>query len=81
VRTLVGNGRDLCFIYGREGPAYHNWLVLIRREVRPAIARGRARMEVIPGTDHVFTPRAAQDRLVAVVRGWARDVAARMASG
>jgi len=77
VRALVAKGLDLCFVYAREGPAYHNWLVLLRREVRPAIAAGRARVEAIPRTDHVFTPRAAQDRLVAAVRGWARDVASR----
>ena len=77
VRSLVQKGLDLCFVYAREGPAYHNWLVLLRREVRPALARGAARIEAIPYTDHVFTPRAAQDRLVAVVRRWASDVARR----
>jgi hypothetical protein len=81
VRALVEKGVDLCFVYAREGPAYHNWLVLLRREVRPALARGRARVLAIPRTDHVFTPREAQDRLVAAVRSWASAVASRTASG
>jgi hypothetical protein len=75
VRALVEKGTDLCFVYAREGPAFHNWLVLLRRAARPALGRGRARVLAIPGTDHVFTPRAAQDRLVAAVRRWANDVA------
>jgi dienelactone hydrolase len=75
VRSLAERGVGLCFVYAREGPAYHNWLVLLRREVRGAIARGTARVVAIARTDHVFTPRAAQDRLVATVRDWARDVA------
>jgi hypothetical protein len=81
VRSLADRGVGLCFVYAREGPAYHNWLVLLRREVRGALARGTARVEAIARTDHVFTPRAAQDRLVAVVRDWARDVAGRRPAG
>jgi hypothetical protein len=77
VRALAERGVELCFVYAREGPAYHNWLVLFRREVRGAIARRTARVVSIARTDHVFTPRAAQDRLVDAVRGWARDVAGR----
>ena len=77
VRSLADRGVGLCFVYAREGPAYHNWLVLLRREVRGALARGTARVVAIARTDHVFTPRAAQDRLVAAVRDWARDVAGR----
>jgi len=79
VRALVEKEVDLCFVYAREGPAYHNWLVLLRREVRPALVRGWARVLAIPRTDHVFTPRAAQDRLVAAVRSWANAVASRRA--
>ena len=81
VRALVEKEVDLCFVYAREGPAYHNWLVLLRREVRPALARGRARVIALPRTDHVFTPRAAQDQLVAAVRSWANAVASGKASG
>jgi hypothetical protein len=75
VRSLADRGVGLCFVYAREGPAYHNWLGLLRREVRGALARGTARVLAIARTDHVFTPRAAQDQLVAAVRDWARDVA------
>ncbi len=81
VRSLADRGVGLCFVYAREGPAYHNWLVLLRREVRGALARGTARVVAIARTDHVFTPRAAQDRLVAAVRDWARDVAGRRPAG
>ena len=81
VRSLADRGVGLCFVYAREGPAYHNWLVLLRREVRGALARGTARVVAIARTDHVFTPRGAQDRLVAAVRDWARDVAGRRPAG
>jgi hypothetical protein len=81
VRALVEKKVDLCFVYAREGPAYHNWLVLLRPEARPALRRGRARLLVLAHTDHIFTPLAAQDRLVAAVRSWANDVAARSAAG
>jgi len=81
IRSLAERGVGLCFVYAREGPAYHNWLVVLRREVRGALARGTARVVAIARTDHVFTPRAAQDRLVAAVREWARDVAGRRPAG
>ncbi len=81
VRALVEKKVNLCFVYAQEGPAYHNWLVLLRREARPAVRQGRARLLVLAHTDHVFTPLAAQDRLVAAVRGWANDVAARTTAG
>ncbi|HEX9188113.1 MAG TPA: alpha/beta hydrolase, partial [Vicinamibacteria bacterium] len=81
VRALVAMDKDLCFVYASEGPAYHNWLTLLRREARPALRRERARVHVLPATDHVFTPRAAQDQLVAAVRGWASAVASRTAKG
>ncbi len=80
VRGVVAKGVDLCFVYAREGPAYHNYLALLRREVRPAIARGRARVKVISQTDHVFTPRPAQDALADAVREWAGGVARRLGS-
>lgn len=80
-RALVAKQIDLCFVYAREGPAHHNWLTLLRREVRPALRRGRARVLAIPATDHIFTPRAAQDRLVAAVRSWANAVASRSVDG
>jgi hypothetical protein len=81
VRALADKGVELCFVYAREGPAYHNWLVLLRREVQGAIARGTARVVAIARTDHVFTPRAAQDDLVDAVRGFARDLAGRRPAG
>ena len=81
VRALVERDLALCFVYAREGPAFHNWLALLRREVRPALRRGRATALTLPRTDHIFTPRAAQDRLVAGVRSWANAVASRRASG
>ena len=77
VRSLADRGVGLCFVYAREGPAYHNWLVLLRREVKGALARGTARVVSVARTDHVFTPRCAQDRLVAAVLDWAREVAGR----
>jgi hypothetical protein len=81
VRSLADRGVGLCFVYSREGPAYHNWLVLLRREVRGALARGTARVTAIAQTDHVFTPRAAQDRLVATVCDWVRNVAGQGPTG
>jgi hypothetical protein len=81
VRTLVEKKVDLFFVYAREGPAYHNWLVLLRPEARPALRGGRARVLALARTDHVFTPLAAQDRLVAAVRRWANEVAARATAG
>ena len=81
VRSLADRGVGLCFVYAREGPAYHNWLVLLRRAVRGALARGTARVVAIARTDHVFTPRVAQDRLVAAVREWACDAAGRGPAG
>jgi len=81
VRALVAKDLDLCFVYALDGPAHHNWLTLLRREARPALRRGRARALALRGTDHVFTPRAAQDRLVAAVRSWANAVASRKAGG
>ncbi|HXB57691.1 MAG TPA: alpha/beta fold hydrolase [Vicinamibacteria bacterium] len=79
LRRLTERGVDLCLVYSAESPAYHNYRTLLRREVRKAMARGRAQLEVITRTDHVFTPAAAQQRLVALLADWACHVAAREA--
>jgi hypothetical protein len=75
LRGLTDRGVHLCFVYSADSPAYHNYRTLLRREVRRAMARGTARLEVVRHTDHVFTPLAAQDRLTTVLVDWADEVA------
>jgi hypothetical protein len=77
IRQLIERRVDLCFVYSSESPAYLNYRRLLRREVRPALAARRARLEVLRHTDHVFTPAAAQAQLLAALASWAQDVAAR----
>jgi hypothetical protein len=80
VQALAARGVARHFVYAREGPAYHNWLVLLRPALRAALRSGLARVTTLTRTDHVFTPRAAQDRLLAAVRGWAQELHARAPS-
>ncbi len=75
LRRLVERGVDLCLVYSVDSPAYFNYQSLFRRAVYPALRAKRARLEVLRGTDHVFTPLAVQDRLVNALSDWARGVA------
>jgi hypothetical protein len=81
VRTLLERGVDLCFVYSAGSLAYFNYLSLLRRQVRRALSAGRARLRVLKDTDHVFTPLAVQETLVAAVRDWALAVAGRVGGG
>jgi Serine aminopeptidase, S33 len=74
VRQLLERGVHLCFVYSVDSPAYFNYRTLLGREVGPALRSKRARLEVLRGTDHIFTPLAVQERLVEAVAGWARGV-------
>lgn len=71
VRALLERGSRLCFVYSAESPAYFNYLALLRRDMRRPLASGMARLRVIERTDHVFTPLAAQQALLATMRDWA----------
>ena len=74
VKGLVERGAGVCFVYSSESPAYFNYLVLLRREMRRPRAKGRVRVQVLKQTDHVFTPLAVQDVLVETVRDWALTI-------
>jgi hypothetical protein len=79
IRGLLGRGAHICFVYSADSPAYFNYRTLLGRELRPALRSGRARLEVLRGTDHVFTPLAVQDRLVEALVAWAREAASEVA--
>lgn len=76
VRRLLERGVRLCLVYSSEGPAYFNYLSLLRRELRRAFRSGQARLHVGRNTDHAFTPLAAQDFLLETVGNWAAGFSA-----
>jgi pimeloyl-ACP methyl ester carboxylesterase len=71
VETLLARDVRLCLVYSSEGPAYFNYLQLLRKALRRALKKGQARLHVRRHTDHAFTPLAAQDFLMDAVSDWA----------
>jgi hypothetical protein len=77
VRGLLERDVRLCFVYSVESPAYFNYLTALRPRVRPFLRSGEARLVTFDRTDHVFSPHAVQDGVVAAVRAWAEGFSAR----
>jgi hypothetical protein len=75
LRALVARKAPLCLVYAASSPAYYNYRVLLEKDLAAARAGGLVRVEALSDTDHVFTPLAAQQRLVEVVQSWCASVA------
>jgi len=77
IQALAGRGTDLLLVYTGISAAYYNYKRLLRRKVSSAPLRERVRIEHLADSDHLFTLRPNRERLVELVRVWARDRAGR----
>jgi pimeloyl-ACP methyl ester carboxylesterase len=69
VRTLLGRGVDLLFVYSHPSPAEYNFRSILRREVAGS---AHVEVETFTDSDHTFTPLAHQSRVADRVVAWAR---------
>lgn len=75
VKTALAREARLLFLYSHDSPAYYNYRTLLKGRLGEEIERGLTRLERIGGTDHAFTPLAAQEAVVASVCRWVDSVA------
>jgi len=76
VKSALGRETRLLFLYSEDSPAYYHYQTLLKAPLAAETARGLARLERLGGTDHAFTPLAAQEALVATVCRWLEPVKA-----
>lgn len=75
MRRFAERGGALCLVYSAGNPAHYHYRTVLRRQL-DGVPADRLRVEVISGTDHVFTPLDSQGRLIDALCDWARTVAA-----
>jgi len=72
-RVLDRGGR-LLLVFSAGNPAHYNYRALLESGLSTHVASRRARVEIVDGADHAFTPLEAQYRLVASVESWFDEV-------
>jgi pimeloyl-ACP methyl ester carboxylesterase len=73
MRRFTERGGRLCLVYSADNPAHYHYRTVLRRDLEGAHPE-RLRVEVVPATDHVFTPLEAQARVVDVLGEWMKDL-------
>lgn len=69
MRAFADRGGALCLVYSADNPAHYHYAKVLRRELQ-GVPEGRVRVEVVPETDHVFTPLEAQARVLDALAEW-----------
>jgi hypothetical protein len=77
LKTLADREVQVELVYTGESPGYLHYRRLIRRPMRRWASRDRIRVQYLRDADHVFTLLQSQRRLLELVEGWMRGVAAR----
>jgi hypothetical protein len=70
VRALADRGTEILLTYTGGSPASFNYRRLLHHRIPRWHSRDRIRVEQFSDSDHVFTLRSNQRRLVAVVTAW-----------
>jgi alpha-beta hydrolase superfamily lysophospholipase len=70
---LVDRGVALLFCYAKTGGSYDRYVLDFRAHLAELGQRGDVRVAVFADADHVFTPLASQQELIAAVLGWAES--------
>lgn len=73
LRALVDRGVDLCLVFTSFGPAHYHYRRCFERGLPAPVDSARLRVDVVSGTDHVFTSRASQRALIGLLREWAEQ--------
>ena len=66
VRSAIARGVALLLVYTEGSPSLYHY----RRSLRQGMPRGRISVENFDGSDHVFTLRTSQERIVRVISRW-----------
>jgi hypothetical protein len=69
--SLARRNLDLCLVYSAGNPAHYHYRTRFRRALRAARGQGTTRVEVLPRTDHAFTPLDTQEALLRALCDWA----------
>ena len=77
-RALADREVDLFAVFTADGPAHYQYRKYFARKVSSALAPSNLRVEVVAGTDHVFTGLASQRLLVNSIDDWAGSAAAKL---
>jgi hypothetical protein len=73
MRRFGERGGALCLVYSADNPAHYNYRTILSPELE-GLPANRVRVEVITGTDHVFTPLEAQAGLLDILCDWVSGV-------
>ena len=73
LRLLTERGVDLLLVYAKASRGF-NYFMERRNRVRASISSGKLRVEVIEGSDHLFTLLSSQEHLLQVVHDWTQSI-------
>lgn len=79
LETVGARGAHLCLVYSAKSPAYFHYRTLIQGRMKTWAFRDRVTVCYFGDSDHVFTLRSNQDKLVRTVNDWLCGVVAGLA--
>jgi pimeloyl-ACP methyl ester carboxylesterase len=74
LRSAVERGTRLLLVYTEDSPSLYNYRRHIERPLGGWSGRDRVSVEHFDGSDHVFTLRVGQERIVKLLCGWASSL-------
>ncbi|NIR50923.1 alpha/beta fold hydrolase [candidate division KSB1 bacterium] len=70
LQTLIEREVDLCFIYSADGAASYNYRKIFEEKIQSLPQSQRPRVDVLNGTDHLFTLLCHQEMLIDLIKDW-----------
>jgi hypothetical protein len=74
LRSAVERGTHLLLVYTEDSPSLYNYRRHIERPLAGWSGRDRVSVEFFDGSDHVFTLRVSQERIVKLLCRWASSL-------
>jgi hypothetical protein len=74
LRSAVERGTRLLLVYTEDSPSLYNYRRHIERSLGGWSGRDRVSVEFFDGSDHVFTLRVSQERIVRLLCRWASSL-------
>jgi len=74
VRVAVTRGVALLLVYTEDGPSLYHYRRSMKKQIPRWAARQPVSVEYFDGSDHVFTLRVNQERIVRILSHWASTV-------
>lgn len=72
LRMLTGRGVNLLLVYAKASRGF-SYFMGHRDKVRSLISSGKLHVEIIEGSDHLFTLLSSQEHLLQMLQNWARE--------